>query len=343
MYAGTMRRWTLLASILAIGMLIGTAQAAEKQHHRRKRAKDRTPAVHVEKKYWLGIACAPVPEEVRAQLDLPENVGLIVQDVVKDTPADKAGLRKYDIIVKADQTDITAPEVLVEAVQKAKDREMELQILRKGKRRTIRVQPVQRTDVLVEELGEGEPEEFFVEPPSWDDEQFGRFWQEFRRGPRRFHFRFFGQPWVFGWEPEARLPENLKITIHKEGHKPARIEVERDGQHWDVTEEELDKLPPDVRRHVQRMLGRGVGARVFRWDDKDWELDLDAAPGPGGSYRMLLRRLKKLEDEKAESTERVEKKLEETLRHVEELQKRLEELQKQLKQKKASEGNRPKA
>jgi len=339
MYAEKGRRWRVLVSVLALGMLIGAAEAGEKAHHRKRRAKDRPPAVHVEKKYWLGIACAPVPEEVRAQLDLPEHVGLIVQDVVQDTPADQAGLRKYDIILKADQTDITAPKDLVEAVQQAKDRPMELQILRKGKRRTIRVQPVQRTDVLVDELGQGEPEEFFVGPPPWNDEAGRGFWQEFRRGPRRFHFRFFGQPWVFGWEPEARLPKDLKITIHREGDKPARIEVERDGQHWQVTEEELDKLPPDVRRHVQRMLGRGVGARVFRWDDKDWELDVDAAPGPGGTYRMLLRRLKKLEEEKAESTERVEKKLDETLRQVEELQERLEELQRQLKQEKASEGN----
>ena len=54
------------------------------------------------------------------------------------------------------------------------------------------------------------------------------------------------------------LPPNMSIVISKEGDQPAKIVVKRGDEKWEVTEKELDKLPADVRPHVERMLGRGL-------------------------------------------------------------------------------------
>ena len=54
------------------------------------------------------------------------------------------------------------------------------------------------------------------------------------------------------------LPPNMSIVVSKEGDQPARIVVKRGHEKWELTEKELDKLPADVRPHVQRMLGRGL-------------------------------------------------------------------------------------
>lgn len=55
----------------------------------------------------------------------------------------------------------------------------------------------------------------------------------------------------------SKLPENMSVEIHKEGAKPAEITVHRGDESWHVTQDELDKLPADVRRHVEPMLGWG--------------------------------------------------------------------------------------
>ncbi|HLQ82289.1 MAG TPA: trypsin-like peptidase domain-containing protein [Pseudogracilibacillus sp.] len=61
----------------------------------------------------LGIATAPlnqVPPEVQQQIDLPKDVrsGMVIANVDSDSPAEKAGLKKFDVITKIDQQEITS-------------------------------------------------------------------------------------------------------------------------------------------------------------------------------------------------------------------------------------------
>ena len=59
--------------------------------------------------------------------------------------------------------------------------------------------------------------------------------------------------------PEAKTfppaPDDLRIVVTRHGNRPARIEVRHGDRQWEVTEEQLDQLPPDIRMHVERPLG----------------------------------------------------------------------------------------
>jgi len=58
-----------------------------------------------------------------------------------------------------------------------------------------------------------------------------------------------------GAETYPPAPEDLQIVVTRRGNEPAQIEVRQGDRQWKVTEEQLDRLPPDVRLHVQRPLG----------------------------------------------------------------------------------------
>jgi hypothetical protein len=50
---------------------------------------------------WLGVVMSPLPEPLAAQLEL-EDLGMMVINVMKDSPADRAGLKQYDVILEFD-------------------------------------------------------------------------------------------------------------------------------------------------------------------------------------------------------------------------------------------------
>jgi hypothetical protein len=86
-----------------------------------------------EPKTWLGVALAEVTEQVANQLPIDSGTGLVVEHVSKDSPADKAGLQKYDVLVRlGDQVLITPKQFqTLIANHKAGD-EVEIVYYRKG-------------------------------------------------------------------------------------------------------------------------------------------------------------------------------------------------------------------
>src|SRR6185312_7935615 len=56
-----------------------------------------------EKGPYLGLSVSPVPTVLRDQLSLQRNVGLVVDFVEKDSPAEAAGFRKSDVLQKLDE------------------------------------------------------------------------------------------------------------------------------------------------------------------------------------------------------------------------------------------------
>jgi serine protease Do len=71
------------------------------------------PVIDQLKKYgetrrgWLGVMIQNVTEELAKDMDLDEAKGALVQQVVKDGPADKAGIKEGDVIIGYNKEEIT--------------------------------------------------------------------------------------------------------------------------------------------------------------------------------------------------------------------------------------------
>jgi S1-C subfamily serine protease len=89
----------------------------------------------------LGVAIAPnfVARRLRRAVGLPEADGLLIRDVVEDSPAARAGVAQGDLIVAAAGQPVRSPDDLFDALQAATGGTVELTITRGTEERTIQV------------------------------------------------------------------------------------------------------------------------------------------------------------------------------------------------------------
>ena len=86
---------------------------------------------------FLGISIGPVSPEVQESLGLPSRDGALVQSVEKGMPADKAGIRHEDVIVKVDQTPVKNNRDLIDYVSgRRPGTKVTLTFIRDGKEKT---------------------------------------------------------------------------------------------------------------------------------------------------------------------------------------------------------------
>ncbi len=89
---------------------------------------------------WIGVSVQDISEEIAESMKLENTKGAFVVDVIKDSPADKAGLLPTDIILKFEDQDIEDMKFLPKAVAKFPvGKTAKLQIFRQGKIKTLKV------------------------------------------------------------------------------------------------------------------------------------------------------------------------------------------------------------
>lgn len=261
--------------------------------------------------YWIGLQCFPVPAPLRAHLKLPDDQGLVVAAVVPGSPAMQAGIKPHDILVKANDKPLNKVQDLIDVVEAAKDQAFKIELLRGGSSTTVEAKPTKRPEEAL--AGPGMP------GPEWDQM---RRWLERARpgedGRPPLRFRFFHPGTILPPGSDAgTLPDNMSITIHKEGKQPAKINVTRGGEKWEVTENELDKLPADVRPHVERLLGRGPHVMADQFQFFDFVPDWPPAATPESPAAPK---------QAAPAEGRMEKRLESLERRLDQMRKTLDEM-----------------
>jgi len=89
---------------------------------------------------WLGVSIQKITPELAQSLDLDENQGALVADVTADGPADKAGIRRGDVIVKYDGKKVQESSALPAMVAASPiGSTVPVEILRKGKTKDLEV------------------------------------------------------------------------------------------------------------------------------------------------------------------------------------------------------------
>ncbi len=210
--------------------------------------------------YWLGVQIAALSEVVKRQLAVEH--GLAVEEVSPDSPAAKAEIRKYDILVKADDKPLKEFGDLIKVVDASQGKEIVIAIVRGGKDSSVKVAAVKRPETARVEVRTPKPE-FRVEIKKLEEalenlknkvgtDGASLWFPKPAVVSPRYEMKFDNKIAV---GPKAEFPKNLNVNINKNGDKPAEIHVKRGDKSWDVTEDKLSELPEDIRGHVQQMLG----------------------------------------------------------------------------------------
>ncbi|HEX4132843.1 MAG TPA: PDZ domain-containing protein [Pirellulales bacterium] len=210
---------------------------------------------------WIGVMCADLDPALRAQLGLEPGRGVLVQEVYADSPAGKAGVRKYDILLEIDGKPLPNGNDLVAAVRQAGEQELRMALLRGGKQLAVSLRPTRR------------PAELRIAQPAVP-EQDRRIvaqledWIKRNQGSQAMPpmtFRLYHPGIVLprgvsapGANLSAPLPDDMSIAIRREGSKPAEISVRQGDRLWQTTVDQLDKLPAEVRGHVLALVSPGT-------------------------------------------------------------------------------------
>jgi serine protease Do len=98
---------------------------------------------------WLGVAIQDLSSELAAQFGISDTKGVLVSDVMEDSPAKKAGFERADVIVEYDGKPMDSPTHLRNAVaQTPIGKKVSVKLIRDKKPKTIEVTIVEQPKSL---------------------------------------------------------------------------------------------------------------------------------------------------------------------------------------------------
>ena len=210
--------------------------------------------------YWLGLfASAPSPA-LQVQLKLAKDEGLLVEGLQPGSPAAKAGIQQYDILLKGNDKPLAGLHDLLQLINQVKDGKLTLELLRAGKHETVTVRPTKRPAHEPGEMGgpwirEGAAARSLNVGPNF-----------LAGGPLEFRVIRPGQilppgspvAGFSGGLATAILASNLadgsKVEITQHGSEPAKVVVTHGKDKWEGTSSDLSKIPEKVRPEVEKLL-----------------------------------------------------------------------------------------
>jgi serine protease Do len=111
---------------------------------------------------WLGVTVQSVTPELAQSFGLASDKGALVSDVIKDSPAEKAGLKTGDIILEFDGKPILEMNELPRLVASTPvGKKLEVKILRDGKEKSVTV-TIERLEGKEAEAAAGEPDKLGI-------------------------------------------------------------------------------------------------------------------------------------------------------------------------------------
>lgn len=112
-------------------------------------------------KVWMGVRLTAVPEPLAAHIG---DSGVMIANVAKDSPADRAGIAQYDVVVGFNGKDITRPQDLTAAIAEISvGQPAKLGIIRKGKPQELALTLAERAAGVEVEWKYAEPQEAGVD------------------------------------------------------------------------------------------------------------------------------------------------------------------------------------
>lgn len=109
--------WLMLLGFLVTTLIVPGVAGAQDQSAEKKT--DETDAAAIETQAYLGLGVGPLPAALTAQLPdvIGKGRGVMVEHVMQESPAAKAGFQNHDILIRYKEQDLFSPEQLVKLVR----------------------------------------------------------------------------------------------------------------------------------------------------------------------------------------------------------------------------------
>jgi len=115
---------------------------------------------------WLGISMTDLTYEKAQALEVGRNRGALVEEVFDDSPAERAGIKRYDVIVAVDGDEVSgSTDVVYRVSSHLAGDELSVTFVRSGKEKTKRVETGERSTGLATAPG--------LEPDEEEEETAG--------------------------------------------------------------------------------------------------------------------------------------------------------------------------
>jgi len=89
---------------------------------------------------WLGVTIQTVTQEIKEKFDLETAEGALIGEVTKDSPADKGGLKRGDVIINFDGKKVKAMNALPAMVAETPvGKKVEILVIRDGREKRLRI------------------------------------------------------------------------------------------------------------------------------------------------------------------------------------------------------------
>lgn len=216
------RFWLTAAAVL----FLATAAPATAQENPTE-----PPATPVDEagRPWLGVRLAPADEVLAGHLGATPGQAWLVEEVLADSPAAEAQIKRHDVLVSVNGQPLTSIEELSRLLADAKGQPVTIELFRNGKQESLSLTP--------------------------------------KPAPAEPHAeRAIATIAGIGWQMPLRadLPDGVEVTVTKSGTGPAKVTVRRGRETWEMLpDDSLERLPEDLREPIATFLGRAAWNR--RW------------------------------------------------------------------------------
>jgi membrane-associated protease RseP (regulator of RpoE activity) len=96
--------------------------------------------------YRVGVEVSDASSTLRAQLKLPTDQGIVIDRVLPDTPAQKAGFQAHDVLLTVNGKPLTKSEDLSAAVKASEGKALKFELMRGGQKMEITATPEKRDE-----------------------------------------------------------------------------------------------------------------------------------------------------------------------------------------------------
>lgn len=274
-------------------------------------------------KYYVGIMLKNIEGDLADYLGTEK--GILVEGVTDDGPAKKAGIKKGDILLKADDEQLVGPDSLVELLRGIAEDEkpspIKLAVLRAGKKMEIKLTPAERPaqKIAVFKANDSEANTFSFSFSS-DEEDMKAIMEKVEAATKgsaevakAMNIIRLGSPAALSWTPKDKAAdktdgsatmeyrievkkdideEDMQISVTRVNDEPAVIVVVRGDDEKTFKESELEEMPKELRVKVVPLLKEsGAKFKTLRVEDAALELS-ENLKDADGLQEIIVRGLK---------------------------------------------------